>query len=169
MPDSNEALFTEDFSSSLERSMILTEDEADATALLSGGGLSLPAPSSLPCFSAFFDGCCASSPVVLGAPSLIFSTDLMLNTPLEVTSLSSACCFPGVTTGSLCSTDMLFLLAGSALGLVEEMEVVEVVGVGGELLGRTVALSEGLGGCGVLLPTVPPPRDTCFLTGTDRL
>lgn len=166
VPESNDALFIKVFSSSLERSMMLTEDEAVVGVFLSDSSLSLSAPSSLPCPSRFSDACSPSSPVVLGAPSLIFSTDLMLKTPLEAASLSSGCCFPGVTTASLCSADMLFLLDGSPLGLVVRVEVVRVVG---ELLGRTVALSEGLGGCGVVLPTLPPPKDTCFLTGTDRL
>ncbi|MPC15431.1 hypothetical protein E2C01_008223 [Portunus trituberculatus] len=70
----------------------------------------------------------------LGAPSLIFSTDLMLRTPLEAATFSSGCCFPGVAT---VSPDILFLLTGSPFGFVV---VVEAVGVVGETLGMTVAL-----------------------------
>lgn len=166
MPASDDALFMRVLSSSLERSIILTEDDDDVVAVFfSKGGLSRSTLSPLPFLSLFSGTRSLSSPVVLGMSSLIFSTDLMVRTPLDADNLSSGCCFPGAVTSSLLSTLMLFLLAGSPFGFVVGVEVVEVVG---ELFGKTVALSDGLGGCGVVT-TLPPPRGTCFLTATDRL
>ena len=102
-PESDDALFNKVFSSSLERSIMLTPDEAAAAAavaaFLSDCGLSLPELSSLPSLSCFSTWS-PSSPF-LGAPSLIFSTDLMLRTPLEADNRSSDCCFPGVAAASL--------------------------------------------------------------------
>lgn len=166
MPNSEDALFNRVFSSSLERSIMLTEDDAIVAVFFSKSSLSRPTLSPFPLLSLFSGTCSPSSPVVLGTSSLIFSTDLMVRTPLETVNLSSDWCFPGVVTASLLSPLILFLLTGSPLGFVVGVEVPEVVD---ELLGKTVALSDGLGGCGVLVTTLPPPRDICFLTATDRL